>query len=1830
MPSIVNTWVVIACLLCVCKEYVGNPLFERNQLQAEESKEYQHAYPVRDTVGAQDQEYNQPFFENNIQNIPRSRENDTIPQLQQRQHIIQNGNLVSDRRLFLIQTIKGNLQRNSTVAQNISRESDIVPNQKEETHFLLAELNSTTNSSNGTNVTTHQNVIHIQRSISDIELGQEVFGSRIEVGNRDQSSNINFGQDEHQEKLIPIVKRTILPSPYAETQNISLSLGNTQSEGPERGRLPEEPNREIRNGNGTNLQDLHLNNNEIKIENYGTTRKINSSTTITPLETPHQNILFPDIDPDSGTVVEPHSKDGRNNSDNVLENRHSTFALPTENVPLATIHISGENPDTEYLENVNNTDDRLSHANTTVMEAIHTKENKYRTKGNVPEMTLPQKEPDQHEITESSLHRQTLTSESGQLPNEYIGEPTNTKNSREEGSYITHFSREPVVHQVTEKDFSMKSTTHQIFPTEQILNRKSSVIPEELPIRTRSTVSTTTNKDTFQTFRPIYSSTYSHQRESNEGTTFPPSEMVPEMTIKLPTEPINPEPTEPIYQRTTRVSAATEFGPVVSGKTQSPDEPVPHVTLHIPTEPMEFLSTTTVLPKTESPEQVGYISTSSSTNGYMTEKSNEKVTKENVELTSFSATIMERESTYPAITGERYVDLHTTVSESRTEYHRIDSTQHTDNEGVSHTRSSLVHTEAALNSTTELLKTVHSHIISTHPTVSEGVLTNRLPEVLTSITSGSTVSPERTEANFKTSPSQRIVSKESSKSILSTLKLKSTVNPNPSKTTENSTIYSMPGHNTFTISNQDRNTTIESSKISHTFTTLITALKNTTTISTRPSVNTITTRRPNPAVSRSTTKKQRTNAPTTKKPTETPKATEKPSDIYTTPLLVPPVYISMQFRMTLSEFCSGKSTFLKDLTKIIRRKMDKNFEEKQIKFINQLCYDKVNENRIDSRPKGDITIVTVDLYVTDIKGQIDVKLTIDSSEFLRTGFLTSQSRYGQKLVNVHLINSYVNKNQKDESDKGLNSGMTISIIIVIIGGICCVCLIMLQILMHRRHNKGSENFLPGSNRFSLRSLDSIALNAVPKSRPHSGFWNPGLENNEEGTSSCSNPLGFNNLSNMTRDMVEIYKEFDKLPYEMPSLSCVPIGAEDKNRYANVIPLTHSRVKLKKLEHEEHSEYINANFVTGYNCDLHAYIATQAPLPNTIADFWRMVWEQQSRVIIMITAVNEMQPPRDAHYIPDTEGINGRVRYGDIVLVLKKKEVRQEYIMSLLEVKDIENNLLREIRHFWFTSWSVDSIPEPISVIKLILDTRVHYEDSGAPLIVHCSSGTGRTGTLIAIDICMRSYENKRVVDILGCVCNMRKERAGVVQNKEQYALIYKSYLKFSPSKKMSVNYSDGLSPYEHKGKCGQAEKFDPPEVVSEKVQQLADMIRSSRHLVVHTGAGISTAAGIPDFRGPRGVWTLEQKGEKPQVSVTFDNARPTLTHMALVALERAGIVKYVITQNVDGLHVRSGFPRNRLSELHGNMFVEECNKCGTQFINNSAVATMGLKPTGNPCLFTKTGDRKCRGRLRDTILDWEDSLPDRDLELADQHSKKADLNLTLGTSLQIVPSGNLPLASRKKGGKLVIVNLQPTKHDSKATLKVHEYVDEVMSQLCKLLDIPIPEFQGPETLLESVHTDKEKKLNVLVKDPHNAVIPIVKSEVKKEEEGTEINREHSAEVKIKFPVQCVDSDDSKNIFIKEVVFEHSTEKYRTIPVEQNLKPMSDNGTKSKEAFKQIFQEETKHTGKDNVSVLSMPQEILTELSYDMELSSEVLRKRKISADVSPDGIQNDLKISKLI
>ncbi|XP_070511868.1 NAD-dependent protein deacetylase Sirt6 isoform X2 [Cardiocondyla obscurior] len=228
------------------------------------------------------------------------------------------------------------------------------------------------------------------------------------------------------------------------------------------------------------------------------------------------------------------------------------------------------------------------------------------------------------------------------------------------------------------------------------------------------------------------------------------------------------------------------------------------------------------------------------------------------------------------------------------------------------------------------------------------------------------------------------------------------------------------------------------------------------------------------------------------------------------------------------------------------------------------------------------------------------------------------------------------------------------------------------------------------------------------------------------------------------------------------------------------------------------------------------------------------------------------------------------------------------------------------------------------------------------------------------------------------------------------------------------------------------------------------------------------------------------------MNISFDEAIPTKTHMALKKLIEAKKVKFIISQNIDGLHLRSGIQRQHLAELHGNMFTEQCDKCGRQFIRNFATKSVGKKSLDTVCRSEQIGGRPCRGRMHDTILDWEHNLPDSDLTLSDLHSSVADLSICLGTTLQIIPSGNLPLYTKKYGGRLVICNLQPTKHDKKADLIINGNVDEIVVAVMKKLGLEIPEYESSmdptrnsdTTAKEmdwTIPTSRVKEMNVLYK-----------------------------------------------------------------------------------------------------------------------------------------------------
>ncbi|PMD38601.1 DHS-like NAD/FAD-binding domain-containing protein [Hyaloscypha variabilis F] len=280
-------------------------------------------------------------------------------------------------------------------------------------------------------------------------------------------------------------------------------------------------------------------------------------------------------------------------------------------------------------------------------------------------------------------------------------------------------------------------------------------------------------------------------------------------------------------------------------------------------------------------------------------------------------------------------------------------------------------------------------------------------------------------------------------------------------------------------------------------------------------------------------------------------------------------------------------------------------------------------------------------------------------------------------------------------------------------------------------------------------------------------------------------------------------------------------------------------------------------------------------------------------------------------------------------------------------------------------------------------------------------------------------------------------------------------------------------------KVAEEERIEAPEVVDQKAQRLANQIRDSKHFIAFTGAGVSTSAGIPDFRGPEGAWTLRAQGrERTGKTVSTLQAIPTPTHMALAALQERGILKYLISQNCDGLHRKSGILSEKISELHGNSNREQCKDCGKEYIRDfRAVATYEKTVrdhrTGRKCA-------RCGGPLHDTIINFGESLPAQALESAFDHAKKADLCLVLGSSLTVTPANEIPeVTGRNRKARLVICNLQSTPLDKLSDLRVFSKADDLMIQVMEKLQIPIPPFILRRRLTIKVETDNEiPQLNI--------------------------------------------------------------------------------------------------------------------------------------------------------
>uniref|UniRef100_A0A669DXI0 protein-tyrosine-phosphatase n=1 Tax=Oreochromis niloticus TaxID=8128 RepID=A0A669DXI0_ORENI len=222
----------------------------------------------------------------------------------------------------------------------------------------------------------------------------------------------------------------------------------------------------------------------------------------------------------------------------------------------------------------------------------------------------------------------------------------------------------------------------------------------------------------------------------------------------------------------------------------------------------------------------------------------------------------------------------------------------------------------------------------------------------------------------------------------------------------------------------------------------------------------------------------------------------------------------------------------------------------------------------------------------------------------------------------------------------------------------------------------------------------------------------------------------------------------------------------KNRYGNIIAYDHSRVRLQPQDGDGGSDYINANYVDVSNTH------TQSPMQETVYDFWRMVWQENTAAIVMVTNLVEVGRVKCCKYWPDDTEI-----YGDMKVTLIETQLLSEYVIRTFAVEKRGVAEIREIRQFHFTGWPDHGVPlHATGLLGFIRRVKAKTPPTAGPTVVHCSAGAGRTGCFIVIDIMLDMAEREGVVDIYNCVRELRARRVNMVQTEEQYVFIHDAIL----------------------------------------------------------------------------------------------------------------------------------------------------------------------------------------------------------------------------------------------------------------------------------------------------------------------------------------------------------------------------------------------------------------------------------------------------------------------
>ena len=238
-------------------------------------------------------------------------------------------------------------------------------------------------------------------------------------------------------------------------------------------------------------------------------------------------------------------------------------------------------------------------------------------------------------------------------------------------------------------------------------------------------------------------------------------------------------------------------------------------------------------------------------------------------------------------------------------------------------------------------------------------------------------------------------------------------------------------------------------------------------------------------------------------------------------------------------------------------------------------------------------------------------------------------------------------------------------------------------------------------------------------------------------------------------------------------------------------------------------------------------------------------------------------------------------------------------------------------------------------------------------------------------------------------------------------------------------------------------------------QELSQYISEAKNIVIFTGAGISTESGIPDFRGPQGVWKTNtpiyfqdfigsEEVRKDSWKRKFSGqdiikkAKPNIGHLAVAEIINKHESAYLITQNVDNLHQDAGVPEDKITEIHGNAHYASCLDCGIRYELNSIKKAFLENETVPYC-------DSCGGIIKTATISFGQSMPEEGMQIAQRKTLGCDLFITIGTSLVVYPAAGFPKLAKEIGAKLIIINNEPTDFDPIADLVIHEQIGKVFS-----------------------------------------------------------------------------------------------------------------------------------------------------------------------------------------